>query len=76
MNADKLQLKKDLLALPTNQRAFLAQELWGSLGEEPESGILDEAERRHHELSNGQVVGRTHDHSHLGDETQSSPSLL
>lgn len=65
INMDMLQLKSDLLALPTSQRAFLAQELWGSLNrgfvDVEESEILDEVERRNLEMSSGQVIGRTHE---------------
>jgi len=60
-----LQLKSDLLALPTPQRAFLAQELWGSLEEglfdAEEEEALQEAERRNQEMISGKVVGRTHE---------------
>ncbi len=65
MNVDMLQLKSDLLALPISQRAFLAQELWGSLeagfADVEESEVLLEAERRNLEMSAGQVTPRSHD---------------
>jgi len=65
MAVDMMQLKSDLLALPISQRAFLAQELWGSLEQGffgyDETDLLDEAERRNLEMADGKVVGRTHE---------------
>ena len=64
MDVDMLQLKSDLLALPTSQRAFLAQELWRSLegdaSDFDETEVLDEAERRNREMSEGRVHGLSH----------------
>ena len=63
MNADLCRLRDQLLTLSTAQRIFLARELWDSLGQEQaesECLLLDEAERRHGEMTRGDVPVKTH----------------
>jgi putative addiction module component (TIGR02574 family) len=59
------QLALTALALPPQQRAKLAQDLWDSIDEQAQVSPLDEAEmaeikRRDREISQGKVRGRTH----------------
>jgi len=59
------QLKEEAMALPMAERVSLAQALWESI----EAGLVDttpdmavgEALRRDEELSNGKVIGRSHE---------------
>ncbi|MGH2583580.1 MAG: addiction module protein [Dehalococcoidia bacterium] len=62
------QLTQQLLALPLPERVALAETLWQSIDEEPESDVLDEereavelARKRSAELDSGAVAGRTHE---------------
>jgi putative addiction module component (TIGR02574 family) len=62
------QLTQHVLALPLAERVALAQALWQSIDQEPESDVTDEereaveeARRRDAELASGAIVGRTHE---------------
>lgn len=61
------QLAQQLLALPMTERVVLAQVLWESIHQSPESlppieeETITTAVQRDKELESGEVVGRTHD---------------
>lgn len=61
------ELTQQILALPIDERAALAQRLWASLDTaDPSSGpdadgeLLEILKRRHAEMDSGVVVGRSH----------------
>ncbi len=53
------ELTSEVMALPPDERALLAQRLWDSLGDfvnpEFEQAWLEEAEKRWHEIVEGRV---------------------
>ena len=62
------QLTHQALALPLAERVALAQALWQSIDEEPDSEATDEegeavelAKRRDRDLATGAVTGRIHE---------------
>jgi putative addiction module component (TIGR02574 family) len=64
-NKDFDRLTSTVLALPPQQRAQLAQQLWGSIEEQAKASSLADAEmddikRRDREISQGKVRCKTH----------------